>query len=212
MIRLFGIVFVLLSFVTPTRAEDISEGTLTQGITTACTGSGSDLSDDTRNEQCLFALARHREAIEVVLNARYVESYANDMRHRSETWTWHRYSSIAIFVLVFIVVVSGVVMAFMQVRQTGITAISLSDKITISTPVVGVAVLFLSIAFFYLYVTVVYPISVVGTIEKSDGGGKSQNVDLSAVDSQPSESVGSDDSLAPVGDHPNSSGAAAGQK
>lgn len=153
---------IILCSISASHAEDLPEGSLTRGMITACAHPDANTPDHEQNADCLSAIARHQAALEVILRARYVEAYANDMRHRSEIWTWHRFSSVAIFILVFFVVVSGVVMSFIQVRHTGETAITLSEKISVTTPVVGVAVLALSIAFFSLYVTVVYPITIVG--------------------------------------------------
>lgn len=162
MIQRIPLFIIMLCSISMVHAEDLPEGTLTRGMITACAHPDANSPDHERNADCLSAIARHQAALEVILRARYVEAYANDMRHRSEIWTWHRFSSVAIFILVFIVVISGVIMSFIQVRHTGETAITLSEKISVTTPVVGVAVLALSIAFFSLYVTVVYPITIVG--------------------------------------------------
>ncbi len=87
-------------------------------------------------------------------------------RHQLEVFWWQQLSSQIIFVVVIIIVAVGLYFSWLQFHATG-------DKSTmgttsfeagktgfkVSSPVLGVIILVLSLAFFYLYLVYVYPVS-----------------------------------------------------
>ncbi len=94
------------------------------------------------------------------------------LQHRRAVFVWQLFSAKLIFVIVLILVASGVIFAAIQFRR-GIhdgagspgsrddlsTEMEISSKgIKINSPVLGVIILTLSLAFFYLYLVHVYPI------------------------------------------------------
>ena len=92
--------------------------------------------------------------------------------HRARTFEWQLLSSRIIFFVVITLVFTGFYFAAVQfhtglrsknAKSNGggeeVTELSLSAKgITVSSPVLGVIVLVISMAFFYLYLVYVYPI------------------------------------------------------
>lgn len=106
------------------------------------------------------------------------KSYYNYMtqgyRHRSNVFTWQLLSSVIIFCMVIFLVLSGIYFAWLQfklamkVKENGdgtgsenlTTELNMSSKeIKVSSPVLGVIILIISLAFFYLYLVYVYPIN-----------------------------------------------------
>ena len=127
--------------------------------------------------------ARYRESM-----IGYYDYYIAGYRHRQRTFEWQFLSSIIIFLLVNMLVSAGVYFAALQFREgmrvraaalarleAGIEpnpllpAIPPDDTVTsfsasatgisVSSPVLGVIILVISLAFFYLYLIYVYPIS-----------------------------------------------------
>lgn len=95
------------------------------------------------------------------------------------TFNWHFISSIIIFIIVVIMVFSGLYFSYLQLEQSllikkisnkesddndsriAINKISFAtNKIEISSSVIGLVILTISFAFFYLYIVYVYPVSV----------------------------------------------------
>lgn len=131
------------------------------------------------------------------LRAKYLESmngyfdyYTAGYLHRQRVFEWQLVSSKIIFVLVTLLVFSGIYFAALQfhegmrhraaelaaalakgtaapeerpvarVEEAGVTKFSASPKgIEVSSPVLGVIILVISLAFFYLYLVYVYPIT-----------------------------------------------------
>lgn len=116
----------------------------------------------------------------------YYDYHTAGYRHRQRVFEWQFISSIVIFVLVVLLVSSGVYFAAIQFNegmrrraaaltsttattQSGSPALPADDTvttfsasatgITVSSPVLGVIILVISLAFFYLYLVYVYPIS-----------------------------------------------------
>lgn len=108
-------------------------------------------------------------------NTRKLDAAAADYgvwsyEHRRSTFSWQYISSIITFISVLVLMLAGLGFSYMQFKaaaQSGTsTSIKLGrDGLEISSPVIGLLVLFLSLGFFYLYLTNVYPISEIG-----DGG------------------------------------------
>jgi len=93
---------------------------------------------------------------------------ASGLRYRSRVFEWQLFSSRIIFATVILLVASGIMFAAIQFRaglrrphaSTEATQIDLSaGSVKVSSPVLGVIILVISLAFFYLYLVYVYPIS-----------------------------------------------------
>lgn len=91
-------------------------------------------------------------------------------RHQRQVFQWQLLSSKIIFVTVLVLVASGIYFAAVQFHhglrsgtsQADSTEIEASLKgIKVSSPILGVIILTLSLAFFYLYLVYVYPIEFV---------------------------------------------------
>ena len=87
--------------------------------------------------------------------------------HRSKVFEWQLYSSKLLFVIVLLLVFSGIILSALQFyagykeQQNNIlsTEFSASIKgIKISSPVIGLIILALSLGFFYLYLVYIFPI------------------------------------------------------
>jgi heme/copper-type cytochrome/quinol oxidase subunit 2 len=97
-----------------------------------------------------------------------IESY----KHRQKVFAWQIISSEVIFYVVLLIVFVGIYFAAIQfhvglrresrkeAKEPAVTELDASVKgVKISSPVLGVIILGLSLAFFYLYLIYVYPIS-----------------------------------------------------
>lgn len=100
---------------------------------------------------------------------RYYENRAAQLDHRTAVFAWQHLSSQIIFFVVIGVVGIGLYFSWMQFHATKpgaaplVTEMELSQSgLKVSSPVLGVIILVLSLAFFYLYLTHVYPISEIG--------------------------------------------------
>ncbi|MGR9054122.1 MAG: hypothetical protein ACU84J_15900 [Gammaproteobacteria bacterium] len=89
------------------------------------------------------------------------------LEHRSKVFQWQLLSAKLIFVVVLILVAAGIYFAAVQFhygmkRQNGEsmqTELSATTEgLKVSSPVLGVIILVISLAFFYLYLVYVYPI------------------------------------------------------
>ncbi len=114
----------------------------------------------------------------------YYRYRASGLRHRSRVFEWQLVSSKLIFVTVLMLVGAGMVFAAIQFRvglkrprvegpdgaspgaPTAVAAVDVATQIDlsatsvkVSSPVLGVIILVISLAFFYLYLVYVYPIS-----------------------------------------------------
>lgn len=98
----------------------------------------------------------------------YYKYKASGLRYRSRVFEWQLFSSRVIFATVILLVASGIVFAAIQFRAgltrppvpADATQIDLSaSSLKVSSPVLGVIILVISLAFFYLYLVYVYPIS-----------------------------------------------------
>lgn len=100
----------------------------------------------------------------------YYAYRVSGLQHRSRVFQWQLLSSKIIFLVVLALVASGIVFAALQFRAglaratasapEAATEIDLSPtSVKVSSPVLGVIILIISLAFFYLYLVYVYPIS-----------------------------------------------------
>lgn len=97
----------------------------------------------------------------------YYEYRGNGYSFRQGVFDWQHFSTKAIFVVVILLVLVGVYFAGVQFH-TGKRSNNPSDTesevqiswkgITVRSPVLGVVILAISLAFFYLYLIYVYPI------------------------------------------------------
>jgi hypothetical protein len=85
------------------------------------------------------------------------------LRHAQRTYEWQYWASIVIFVLVITAVGLGLWMSFLHFyegRKGGGGRMKVSrEGVEMSSPVIGLMILVVSLAFFYLYLTQVYPIT-----------------------------------------------------
>ncbi|MCP4571812.1 MAG: hypothetical protein GY838_05615 [bacterium] len=89
-----------------------------------------------------------------------------DLEHRDRVFRQHRITSAVVFVLVIMIILSGLLLSFLQFRKDlnrngdgKATNIRLGKEgIEISSSVLGLLILLMSLGFFYLYLTEVYPI------------------------------------------------------
>jgi hypothetical protein len=92
-------------------------------------------------------------------------------KHRQEVFRWQLFSSKVTFYIVILLVLSGIYFSGVQfhnamkqssggnVADAQVTEFSASaEGIKVSSPVLGVIILSISLAFFYLYLVYVYPI------------------------------------------------------
>lgn len=92
-----------------------------------------------------------------------VEFRTNQMDHNITILKWQHYSGIGVFFLVIILVLSGLYLSYLQFKKedkaTSATKIEAGAKgVSIDSPVIGLIILFMSFAFFYLYIMEVYTI------------------------------------------------------
>lgn len=94
------------------------------------------------------------------------------LQHRRAVFIWQLFSAKLIFVIVLLLVASGIIFAAIQFRRGSqsesntlqtkenmSTEMEISAKgVRINSPVLGVIILTISLAFFYLYLVYVYPI------------------------------------------------------
>ncbi len=125
-----------------------------------------DVSDETTKEACWQALTRR------------FEYFSAGMDHRMRVFNWQHFSSRVIFVFVLLLVSAGLAFSYMQFRiyLRSITKAELpvgaegerkmatdleisTGGVKVSSNVLGVIILALSLAFFYLYLVHVFPIS-----------------------------------------------------
>jgi len=102
--------------------------------------------------------------------AAYYDYRVTGYQHRQRVFAWQLLSSRIIFVLVIFLVLVGVFFSWLQFRQAlkgtpfgerpqDTTFEASTTGLKVSSPVLGVIILALSLAFFYLYLLYVYPIS-----------------------------------------------------
>lgn len=101
----------------------------------------------------------------------YYEYRSNGLKHRQSVFKWQLFSAKVIFLIVLLVVGTGIALAIVQFRselkrleQGAIAAMASSTVeasttgVKVSSSVIGIIILTLSLAFFYLYLIYVYPI------------------------------------------------------
>lgn len=88
--------------------------------------------------------------------------------HNQSILEWQHTSNIMSFLLVFILVVCGLIFSYKQFEKdlkdnkSSVTTVEISKEgIKLSSSVIGLALLFMSLAFFYLYLDKIYEIEAV---------------------------------------------------
>lgn len=100
----------------------------------------------------------------------YYAYRASGLLHRRRVFEWQLVSSKIIFIAVLLLVASGIVFAALQFRaglrrttsgaRDEVTSLDISTtSVKVSSPILGVIILVISLAFFYLYLVYVYPIT-----------------------------------------------------
>ena len=87
------------------------------------------------------------------------------LQHIKKVYSWQHYSSITIFIVVMIIVITGLVLSILHFRQDLLNKTSVSNEleigksgIKIKSSIIGIIIMILSITFLYLYLTHVYRI------------------------------------------------------
>lgn len=91
--------------------------------------------------------------------------------HRLKAFSWNFWTSVLIFIIVVIIMLTGLYFSYMQFKESSYgknedsvhsTQIKISrDGLEISSPVIGLLILFISLGFFYLYLKEVYPLQTI---------------------------------------------------
>lgn len=107
------------------------------------------------------------EAYRIALRE-YYNYQQKGLQHRQRVFLWQHYSSITIFVVVILLVAAGIYFAAAQFHHGLRSGAAGPPEVTqleagtgglkVSSPVLGVIILVISLAFFYLYLAFVYPI------------------------------------------------------
>jgi hypothetical protein len=138
----------------------------------------SDLRETTRLK---FEIAKEK-----YFENQYSQYFTDNLNHRKQTFNWQLFSTKIIFFTVIIIVMSGLVFSGIQFYQAlkqvnsfsklvnsenlekaehlkGLDKteieLSISNGIKINSSIIGLIILSISIAFFYLYILYVYPIN-----------------------------------------------------
>lgn len=93
-----------------------------------------------------------------------LDYYERGLKHRTKVFEWQHVSTIVIFFVVLFLVGIGVYFAWVQFKSgdgsqpNNEIEVSLTS-VKVSSPILGVIILVLSLAFFYLYLVYVYPVT-----------------------------------------------------
>ena len=118
----------------------------------------------TRGSTSAAAIAAAASAEESRIARAQTEYIVWSLEYRQASFNWQYWSTIVIFLGVMAIIGTGLYFSYMQFRsakhaQTQ-TSIKLGkDGLEISSPVIGLLILFISMGFFYLYLANVYPIT-----------------------------------------------------
>ena len=97
--------------------------------------------------------------------AAYYDYRSQGFVHRAKVFAWQHISTVLIFFMVMLIVLAGLYFSWMQFRTISNpndmkeSSIELgSAGIKVTSPVLGVIILAISLAFFYLYLIHIYPV------------------------------------------------------
>lgn len=99
------------------------------------------------------------------LNQALINYQLFSLDHRRNVFKWQFYSSIIIFVIVLLIVITGLILSYMHFKRSlnskadSETELEIgSTGLKIKTSIIGIIILVISIVFFYLYLVHVYEI------------------------------------------------------
>lgn len=120
----------------------------------------------------LFNKFQKSDAIYQDLNTNYFEYVNFSLEHRKRVLTWQYFSTIIIFCVVVLIVVTGLFLSYFHFKRSLITQDNSETELELSksgfkirSSVIGILILTISIAFFYLYLTHVYEIKEIKPID-----------------------------------------------
>ncbi|MBI2994123.1 MAG: hypothetical protein HYY48_08115 [Gammaproteobacteria bacterium] len=97
----------------------------------------------------------------------------NAWQQRLTVFRWHYWSSIFIFLMVVVLITFAMRMAYLEFRAGAneTTTFKISrDGLEISSTVIGLIVLIVSLGFFYLYLSEVYPVKAIDNVATQPDG------------------------------------------
>lgn len=102
--------------------------------------------------------------VELELAKKDLEHRMSLLKHREMSFYWHLISTIIIFIMVIVVIGTGLYFSYIQLKtknnETPQTSIKISKEgLEINSPFIGLLILGLSFVFFYIYLKDVYPIT-----------------------------------------------------
>jgi hypothetical protein len=126
--------------------------------------------------ECSYADAEVKTECLAALRENYLYNVAA-LQHRRASFEWSLIASEIMFFMVLVMVLAGLVFAAIQFRSSAPTPTDLEISTTglkVSSSVLGVVILAMSMAFFYVYTRYVYPIQEVhhDSVETSDAAGQ----------------------------------------
>lgn len=157
---------------------DVNDWKESQGVPADSSMTADELVDDESSLDLIVAL-QDNDLVRLRLAKEFLKSQLEfdqlSLKHRIKTLEWQYVSTQIIFWLVVMIVIMGVGMSYRHFLEgeVSMTKISIGKAgIEFGSRLVGVVVLFLSLLFFYLYLTEVYPVReiVSGKAESARGG------------------------------------------
>lgn len=123
--------------------------------------------------ECAYADAEVKSECLAAVRENYLYNVAA-LQHRRASFEWSLTASEIMFFMVLVMVLAGLVFAAIQFRSSAPTPTDLEISTTglkVSSSVLGVVILAMSMAFFYVYTRYVYPIQEVhhDSVDASDG-------------------------------------------
>ena len=169
-----------LMVVSAARAQEFVETQELPGIEVLAEEVARDRAQSAGNESALVPQAVCSDIADEVTQADcwqafrdYFAYYASGFEHRKKVFAWHHLSTRIIFIVVNLLVAVGIYFAWIQFRHdlvaSGRRDATESEPrgheievgthgVKVSSPILGVIILAISLAFFYLYLVHVYPI------------------------------------------------------
>jgi len=146
----------------------LPDGSVRQSAPEPAIGASRELTEDILAPASPPAWLNDPQTYKAFLRAttEYYSYRESGLQHRRRVFEWQLSSARIIFVTVLLLVGAGITLAALQFRAgatangvAATTELNLSrEGIKVSSPVLGVIILVVSLAFFYLYLVYVYPI------------------------------------------------------
>jgi len=97
------------------------------------------------------------------------------LNHRRKVLNWQYHSSIIIFFVVILIVLTGLILSYLHFKRSLVTNENAETELEISksglkvrSSIIGIIILVISIAFFYLYLTHIYKIEEIKPIQTTE--------------------------------------------